>query len=73
MGYDDKWRHFMVSYRVTKECPFGFVYVLPGGLLKELWDNVYPPRDWNDSLTDMLANVMGWLEGMRSNAMSCTE
>jgi hypothetical protein len=60
----DKWIHFEVSRRVTSETTFGFIYVLPVGALKEYWDNVWPPRDWPDSVMDMACNIAGWWAGL---------
>ncbi len=63
-GRDDKWRHYEVSRRVTEETLLGWIYILPAGALKELWDNVWPPRDWNDSFWDMVCNTLGWWDGL---------
>ena len=64
-GKSDDWHHFMVSCRVCKENYAGAIYVLPGGLLKELLDQLdrnRPPL--SDSLSDMWANIRGWWVGM---------
>lgn len=65
-GWSDKYRHYIVTRRITTECALGPAYALHVGFAKEIWDNVKPPRDWNDSLIDMLYNTLGWLDGLRS-------
>lgn len=70
LGKGDKWKHFMVSCRIASELPGGFVAILPAGIAKEVadnWpsgDNQNSPGGIADSILDMMANTVGWVQSV---------
>ncbi len=62
LGKGDKWMHHVVTCRIASESPFGEIYILPLGVLKEISDNIGPnPSGWVDSFFDIIANLTGYV------------
>jgi RHS repeat-associated protein len=60
----DTWMHFVASCRITSEVYGGFLACLPGGLLKEILDNLGGDAGgFADTVEDLVANGAGWSVG----------
>jgi len=75
-GKSDDWMHFVVCCRMVRETPGGLVIALPGGFVKELFDQAGAilgnrPGDVADSWHDMVSNFKGWLQGWVGLAYPC--
>jgi hypothetical protein len=66
-GKGDKWAHYMLNYRLVEEVPGGYIIAPVVSIFKEFADLVYPPRDWMDSLFDLVFDAIGYWD-----ALSCS-
>ncbi len=68
-GKSDRRKRFMVSCTLATESEGGWLYVLPGELVKEIYDNIGGHAGGPlDSFGDLFYNAAGWT---RAAAHSC--